>query len=558
MLRQAFDASGRFVPANGVCLLSLAALAVWVHSPAAIAQTAPPGVSPTRPDQNPAFTSVSPASPALPVQARDPHQPISPFRLTRVEIAGSTLTPAVLDASTQSFIGAVIDDADLAKITQAVATAYGSSDIALYTVLVPRQRFAGGVLRLTVVEGFVEAVRVDGRLGGARRRLLRRYLEKITREKPLRTSTLQRELSLIRDMPGFTVSPSLERGAQQGGVVLALKVQDRPVQAAFGFSDRGTAVLGRNQVQLDGFLNGLALGADQFHLSLITPTEPESFQFVSGSYTAPWNDAGGLASVSVSYLRTWPRTIPLEGDAVSAGLQISQPLFRSFTRSATVTAGLDGINSDNALLGLELSKEHTRSFRLATSYSLVTAHNVLSASATASFGLNALGARPTAPGLSDTGYKKLNLKIADTLQVAPDVHLRLDSAAQLSADRLPSSEQLALGGDEFGRAYEAAIISGDSGLAGSAELAWSFSKGLPATLSGSEAYVFVDGGRTDLRGRLGGPALRATVSSTGAGLRALLAKKTVVQAELVRGLTNPVAYENRDVWRLLFSIRSLF
>ena len=243
---------------------------------------------------------------------------------------------------------------------------------------------------------------------------------------------------------------------------------------------------------------------------------------------------------------------------MSVGLQVSQPLFRSFTRSATVTASFDGIDSDNALLGLSFSKEHTRSLRVAASYSAVSTRNQLTASATASFGLNALGARPTAPGLSDTGYRKLNLKVVDALQIAPSLHLRFDGAAQFSDDLLPSSEQLALGGDEFGRAYEAAIISGDFGLASSAELAWTPSKGLPAQLAGSEAYVFVDGGRTVSRGRLEGPSDRSTVSSTGAGVRALVNKRTVIQVELVRGLTNPVEYEDREVWRALFSVRTLF
>ena len=70
-------------------------------------------------------------------------------------------------------------------------------------------------------------------------------------------------------------------------------------------------------------MNGVALGADQLHLSVITPTNPRRFQYVSGSYAAPWNDSGGLVLVSASYMRTRPSTIPLAGDDVSAGVQLS-------------------------------------------------------------------------------------------------------------------------------------------------------------------------------------------------------------------------------------------
>ena len=207
----------------------------------AAAQTAARGVSPSRTDQNPPTTSVSPRRPQLLLSRATRLRPSRPFRLTRVEIVGSSIGAATLDRSIQPFVGTMVGSEALSKITQAVAGAYSSGDVALYTVLVSRQRFAGGVLRLTVVEGFVEAVRVDGRLGAARRR--ERFdgiWQRLTQEKPLRTSTLQRQLSLIRDMPGLTVDPTLERGAQQGGAILAVEVEDH---ACKGLSD--LAIAGR-------------------------------------------------------------------------------------------------------------------------------------------------------------------------------------------------------------------------------------------------------------------------------------------------------------------------
>ena len=139
-----------------------------------------------------------------------------------------------------------------------------------------------------------------------------------------------------------------------------------------------------------------------------------------------------------------------------------------------------------------------------------------------------------------------------------DVLLRLDTTGQYTSDRLPGSEQLALGGDEFGRAYEAAIIAGDRGVAGSAELAWKLARFAPPALRASEVYAFADGGETRRLSRPTEPATLQQLASVGGGARLAVTGRAVLQLEADRGLLDPLATEDHESWRAVFSVRSSF
>lgn len=545
---------GARLPVGAADILGLIALILVTPAPAQ-AQTSPRGVPAIRPDQLSIPAPVRTVTPR-PAAARKANAPIQPFLLTKVVVEGSTLPQAILDPAYTPFVGKMADNAALTAVTNAIAAVYVRSDVALYTVLVPEQRFDGGVLRLSVIEGHIGRIEIRGKLRKSRLALLRAYLRPIERERPLRTSTLQRAISLVRDMPGVTAAPAFNQGDGSGAVTLVVPVSEKVVQVAAGINDRGTALLGRTQAQVDVLVNGIVAGGDQLRATVVLPTHTSRFQYYAGSYATPIDANGTSVTGNLSYLRTRPEAIPLQGDATSFGVQITHALIRRYDRNLYVTGGVDGINSNNALFGFTLSNDRVRTLRLGASYTTATKRNQVTLSGTASFGLDVLGARVVA-GQAKQRFRKINGRVNDSLQIGRSFVLRVNGFGQMTGDDLPSSEQIALGGDEFGRAYEAALISGDRGYAGSAELAWVPSKGLPTALKGSELYLYSDAGRVTYRGRYGGEAVTSRLASFGGGVRMHLVAKTVAQIECVRGLTNPVPYEDRENERVLFSIRSL-
>ena len=164
------------------CLIALGLFAGSAPGPSS-AQTGIQGIPQARPDQK---TPTAPLTPTRPIEAvvpRDPVAAITPFTLASVALDGSSIAEADLAAAYWPFVGKVVGNAELTQITNALATVYGRSDIALFTVLVPNQTFAGGRLRLVVIEGYVGAVEVRGKLRRQRAGLLRAYLRQLERER---------------------------------------------------------------------------------------------------------------------------------------------------------------------------------------------------------------------------------------------------------------------------------------------------------------------------------------------------------------------------------------
>ena len=506
------------------------------------APTAPPRKAP-----RPTGASVS-AAPA----------DIQPFTLTGVRLDGASLPASLANGAFRPFIGQRMDAAGLNRLTQAASNAYAHSDIALYTIVLPNQTFAGGVVRLRAIEGYIAHATVKDAGGGAGKDvgLARRYLTPVLNEHPLRTSTVQRSILLIRDIPGVMADVQFLKGGPSGAVDLVVALKRKPFQIGIGFNDQGTSELGRDQIEVDLTANSLLRAGDQTRLTIAAPTDVQRFQYYALSHSEVLNDSGLTATASIGYLHTLPESVPIQGTATTAGLALSDPVIRSNKQNLTLTGSVDGVNSDNALFGQRISNDHTRAARVAAAYNRTHGRATFAISATASFGLNGLGAEVTSPLLSDKTFKKLNGRIGLDYQLTKRWVVRLRGTGQLSADRLPAVEQLPLGGQDFGRAFQAATVVGDQGLAGSIEVAYA-PTGLPPLVRGSEVYGFTDRGEVWNHDRVILPASTYALASAGLGARVAVASKSVFQLEAAKGLLDPIPGEG-DAWRLTFSVRSLY
>jgi hemolysin activation/secretion protein len=131
--------------------------------------------------------------------------------------------------------------------------------------------------------------------------------------------------------------------------------------------------------------------------------------------------------------------------------------------------------------------------------------------------------------------------------------LKLAAAGQTASGPLFTSQQFYLGGIAFGRGYGSAEISGDNGLAGSAELRFDQKTSL-RYLSGYQLYGFVDSGvawNDGYRFRDG-----LSLTSAGGGVRFFLVDG--LQADI--GAAAPLTYRAPDNptrgARVLFSLTS--
>ena len=489
---------------------------------------------------------------ALPVQAA-----ITPFTVTGVRLEKASIRPAQLGGAFRPFIGQRMDAAGLNALAQATAAAYAKSDVALYTVLVPVQDFSGGMVRMRVIEGYIASIDVRD-LGGAKAYLprVRSMAARLLAQRPLSKASLERAILLIRDLPGVSADVQLLKAPADGAVTLSIGVKRQLIEAGVGVNDRGTAALGQTQVSGTLIGNGLLRPGERTSFTVMLPTDPSLFQYYAIAHSELLNDDGLTGQVSFGYLHTRPKIFPLEGSATTAGASLSYPVIRSNARNLTVTGSLDGTNSDNAFLGRAFSADHTRAVRGAAAFSQILGKVTVAASGAASLGLDVLGAQVTSDLLSNKDFRKVNLRAGLDYAFVPQWALRLRAAGQYSGDRLPAAEQMALGGDEFGRAFPSAAVVGDSGAAGSAELAYA-PKHLPSLLKGSELFGFVDGGELWSLDRTIVPAQTYELASAGFGARMAVTTKTAFQLEADTALKSPIpdAYGG---WRVVAAVRTLY
>lgn len=477
-----------------------------------------------------------------------------PFVLRSVRVEGSTLAPSTLSAAYAPYVGRTMDAAMLAALARDITVAYSQSDVALYTVGVPAQDFGGGQLRLSVIEGHVAAGAVH--VEGARKvtPLIVAQVGRLTAEKPLRRVSLERRLSLIRDIPGLSVDADMQRTGQPGAVRMAIDATQKAYDWAVSITNRGTAYLGRTQITLDGALYSLLRGGDATRFTFVVPTVVKRFQYYAVSHRTPLGGNGATVSVGTGYLRTRPKG-GLKGDANMASASVSYPLLRGYDRSLYVTGGLDGVNSRNALFGQTLSDERTRALRLSAAYGRTGPKSALSYNAALSHGVDGLGARTSDRSLSDPSFLKLSAQAAYDRAIGEQFVARLRAAGQYSSDALPGSERFSLGGEPFGRAFQSGYAAGDRGYAGAVELAWR-PRSLPKAIAGSEVYAFADASRARLNPRYGFKA-DYDLASAGAGVRVAVARRAVAQIEAAKALRDTTP-SRRDAWQITAGIKTAF
>ena len=458
---------------------------------------------------------------------------LPPFELKGVEIeAPRSLSPSI-QAAVRPFIGETLDGAGVARLRAAASAAVGER-AALPIVTVDARRAAEGALTVRATPGAVGRVAIYGDTDQGVE-LMRRYAARLAGERPLSRPTAERYLSLTADIPGAKTTLVSVPSATPGAVDLGFDVDFTRWAFDFGLNNRGSAALGRTQLTAAATLNAAFRMGDQTRLVLTVPTDPERFQYLTLSHRQPIGADGASMTVGVSRLRT--RVGGLRGDATGASAVVSWPMLRGYRRNLVLSAGIDGLNSDNAVIGNLTATEKTRALRASAAYGHVWPRGGLSASLTVSRGLDDLGAEVNA--FTDANFGKVNGRIDWSRALGRRWRVAGALAVQYSGDRAPTAELFSLGGADFGRGFGSAIVVGDSGYGAKIEAAWR-PGGLPAPIAGSELYGFADGGEARVNSRAAGlPDVSRSLASAGLGLRLAVADRAVIEVEAARIVDDP-------------------
>lgn len=528
----------------------------------------------TRPEVNPGQVQrriPEPSEPERPPASLTlpPTKPVAPQVAVRFVLAGVVIDGAsVFDVAAfaplyEEFLAREIGLGDVEMILRRITDKYRESGYFLSHAIAEPQALESGILRIAVIEGGVQRVSFP-KLGEREAEQLRRYAAPVLAERPLRLATLERAILLINDLPDLHVAPGLQPiDERAGNYELVLTIDQSRFSGIVALDNRGTRSLGPAEAQAVGGVDSVLTAFDRLSLNFFTiPNQPRELLSEQLGYDLPLGSAGTRATLVFARTDLHPQgnlaSLALSGDATRFGAGINHPVLRQREQSLWLGGTFDVLQSEQSEQGVRLFDDQLRVLRM---HGLYLAEDRWdgsnSLSLEASQGLDGLGSsQPGSIDLSRSNGRPDFTKIAGTAirqqHLIGGWYLRFSAAGQKSAQPLLISEQFALGGPQFGRAYDPGEIAGDDGAAGSTELRY-VSVIENSIIQSYEIYAFYDIGMIWNMG-VSDVTSRQSLASAGGGVRLALRHNLNFSLEIADPLTRTVAAEGGKPVRVFASI----
>ena len=459
------------------------------------------------------------------------------FAFNGVEVEGATVFQgADIRPLYQALLGTTVPVKTVYDIAQAITTKYTAAGYFLSQAVVPPQKISrDGIVRIKMIEGFVDRVLIRGDIQGPRR-LLEDYGNSIRAARPLELAVLERYLLLAGDLPGVTVSGILMPSETTPGAAdLVFEVTQKNADVSASLDNRGSKYVGPWQASAVTNLNSALGRYERTSLQVATtPFDVGELKYGRLGYEEGVGGEGTKISGDAGYSDSHPgwtlKPEALRAHYLTFGLGLSTPIIRSRAENLTFRSRVESKDSvTDQYEDQRLSEDRLRIVRAGGSYdwvdTLLATPAVSLAAIELSQGFDGLGARPFgAPNSSRatgrSAFFKATLDASRSQRLTPEAGLSIGLSGQWARSSLLASEEFAFGGAQFGRGYDPAEIVGDHGLAGKAEL--QYAGPTVPVVKDWQLYGFYDIGRVWQVRPLTGERRTDGGASTGFGLRSCL------------------------------------
>ncbi len=453
-------------------------------------------------------------------------------------------------------LGELVQQVD--KITQL----YRDRGYPLSFALVQNQSFANGLVVVTVVEGYIGTVRIEGDIGNAQDRL-ESLAEPLKEEKPLKQATLERVLNLMRTVPGVKFTPSLDLPRRADGATeLVLAASRQPVSLTGGVADLGTGM----QPLVNLATNSLTPLGEQVKLTASVPFNTNDVKYVSGEIRVPLGNDGLAVKIDGYHYDARPKDDAIDylgfnrrvkNDRI--GIGVSYPFLLNNTRSLTGTLGVYAANSKDRYEAKESDRwlqqdAQVRAANLEMRYIQVSESATSDVTLAVAKGFNTAGAKKeintnygySAVPILDLDFTRYNLNAKQTFALPAQFGLTLSGAAQYSSNILPSSEQVSYGSWRYAMGYPQGEQSGDKGVGVSAEVNRRFGIGWQY-LTNVQPYALIDYARTWYNNSGLQQLNQRHLSSVALGLRFTDDKYYLFDFNVAKPIGSATVNDNRNV-----------
>lgn len=453
------------------------------------------------------------------------------FTLGAVNIDGATIfSQQLLSRYFEPYLATEVDGADLAKMAAAITAQYHRTGYLLSYATVPTQNVEAGMVRLSVVEGRISNVTVQG--AGSAEAAVAAIAAPLLQAGPLKSEELERTIGLVRDFPGLKVTDvALVRSDITGAYTLKLAMaQDRTRGFAY-FDNRGTGSIAQSRSYNSLSLSSLVLSGDELRLDLFAmPGTHSRYLYGQAVAAVPLGRQGLRFSVTASradqYLQAGEH---FSGQSANVSLQLTYPFRRSRALTLRGNVSLADWRTTGTRGGANQLRDRLRVARLGVEFSnegTTRFQGELSLSRGLGFGAmtrigDPFSSRPDASGK----FTKVAASLQVSRPLSEKLTLRTTVMAQYSDRPLLSAEEFSLGGNRVGRAFAFNTLTGDRGAGGGIELAYRL--GDPKSRAGVELFGFMDGGFvSEVKSSIVSSRARR-LASIGPGARFTLARTSI-------------------------------
>lgn len=477
------------------------------------------------------------------------------FQLNNIILIGNHMfTTAELRGIYKDKLGKVITVAELFQIVQNITNYYRNNGYIISRAILPPQHVKNGVVKVQIIEGFIDKVDVTGNPHGARC-LVKKMGERISVCRPLSLKRMEKYLLLENEIPGTQVKAVLSPSKTTTGAAdLTLVTDNKQLTGYLSYDNYGTRYIGPQQ--MTGNLGGTSLFAsgDAAQLTITKTPRGQELTFGDFNYSLPIFDEGDHIIFGATRTGTHPLFVlePVDVNGLTRNYYVNyaHPVIRTRSDSLTLQFALNFLNTNVTSFSDKLYTDVLRPIGIGVNYNFAD-----SCAGSNSFygdfrqGLPFFGttsntspnARTSHPG-GHGNFTKFDFAFSRLQGIAGPISANIVARGLYSFTTLLASEQFTFGGSQLGRGYDIAEFIGDDGIAGSLELRYDQPIG-KLYLQSLQFYTFYDAGKIWNNRNPAGVPLIESGTSTGVGMRFYFMKHVSGNVMWTQVLTKQVAAE---------------
>ncbi|TAN49940.1 MAG: ShlB/FhaC/HecB family hemolysin secretion/activation protein [Methylococcaceae bacterium] len=460
--------------------------------------------APAWPQEQPAVAA-PPQSDALPS-----------FDMLEIQVDGNTvLEQTVVEKTLYPLLGTGKTVGDVEQARQTLEALYKEKGYPTVLVDIPEQDVVAGVVRLQVVEGAIERLKITGS----------RYfhLDKIREQVPALAAGQVPYMPKVQEQVGILgqesadrqITPIFRAGATPGKTEVELRVTDElPLHGSVEVNGRNSENTSRTRmvsaVRYDNLWQRFHSASLQFQ---VAPENDDEVEVWSGTYVLPtgWADTRlalyGIGISSNTQMGTSIGGLSVVGTGSIYGARLIKPLSGGEIYNHSLTLGIDykSFNQGVTQQGQDqqTSPVSYAPWQIGYDGSWRAAGALTSFSAALHFSVDGLGSDQqefeNRRFKARAGYAYLSGELKHWHELPWDMRLAARAAGQISASPLISNEQFAVGGPQSVRGYHQTQQLGDNGVNASLELQspsfqpqdWDFLQNLKAHVFFDYAYLWI-------------------------------------------------------------------